>query len=245
MKVATRAAGIAFALIGLAGLHPALSHHSFAMFDHDHQIKLAGTVSQFDWTNPHVYIELDAADAAGVMKHYTIECANPGILDRVGWKFNMIKVGDKITTIIAPLRTGEPGGLLKQVTLSDGQNSATAARQASPTSSEAVLMCASIFESALLDGAVVTLTIRRRAWGTAGAARRTQPASPAPGTATAAGRESRPTLHLAHARARPPLKPEYKTEWHAQQKAASEARCARPAALQQLRALPCPMGCPP
>lgn len=121
MKVAKRAAGIAFALIGLAGLHPALSHHSFAMFDHDHQIKLTGTVSQFDWANPHVYIELDAADAAGVMKHYTIECANPGILDRVGWKFNMIKVGDKITTIIAPLRTGEPGGLLKQVTLSDGR----------------------------------------------------------------------------------------------------------------------------
>ncbi len=57
----------------------------------------------------------------GDLKHYTIECANPGILDRIGWKFNMIKVGDKITTIIAPLRTGEPGGLLKQVTLADGR----------------------------------------------------------------------------------------------------------------------------
>ena len=45
----------------------------------------------------------------------------PGILDRIGWKFNMIKTGDKITTIIAPLRTGEAGGLLKQVTLADGR----------------------------------------------------------------------------------------------------------------------------
>jgi hypothetical protein len=108
-------------LLGLAGMHTALSHHSFAMFDHDHQIKLHGKVTQFEWSNPHVYIEMDAVDATGATKHYTIECANPGILDRVGWKFNMIKAGDQITTIIAPLRTGEPGGLLKQVTLSDGR----------------------------------------------------------------------------------------------------------------------------
>ncbi len=55
------------------------------------------------------------------MKHWTIECANPGILDRVGWKFNMIKVADKLTVVVAPLRTGEPGALLKQVTLPDGR----------------------------------------------------------------------------------------------------------------------------
>ena len=99
----------------------AAAHHSFAMFDHDHQIKLHGTVTRFQWTNPHVYIGLDAPDPGGEMRHYTIECANPGILDRAGWKFNMIKAGDKITAIIAPLRTGEPGGLLKQVTLEDGR----------------------------------------------------------------------------------------------------------------------------
>ncbi|HUK02704.1 MAG TPA: DUF6152 family protein [Steroidobacteraceae bacterium] len=112
------------AVIGIAGLLAsalAFAHHSFAMFDHDHQVKLTGTVEKFQWTNPHVYIEMDAPDATGAVKHYTIECASPGILDRVGWKFNMIRVGDKITTIIAPLRTGEPGGLLKQVTLSDGR----------------------------------------------------------------------------------------------------------------------------
>ncbi len=99
----------------------AWSHHSFAMFDHDHQVKISGTVTRFQWTNPHVYIGLDAPDESGKLRHYTSECANPGILDRAGWKFNMIKPGDKITTIIAPLRTGEPGGLLKQVTLPDGR----------------------------------------------------------------------------------------------------------------------------
>ena len=115
-----RTARLALAGLLLAGPN-AQAHHSFAMFDHDHQIKISGTVTHFQWTNPHVYIDLDVPSDQGDLKHYTIECANPGILDRIGWKFNMIKAGDKITTIIAPLRTGEPGGLLKQVTLADGR----------------------------------------------------------------------------------------------------------------------------
>ena len=108
-------------VLGLAGAGAALAHHSFAMYDSDHQIKLAGKVKSFEWSNPHVYIELDANDNQGVPKDYTIECASPGILNRVGWKFNMIKAGDSITVIIAPLKTGEPGGLLKQITLADGR----------------------------------------------------------------------------------------------------------------------------
>ncbi len=105
----------------LAAVGPASAHHSFAMYDNDHQVKLVGDVSQFQWTNPHVYIQLDTMDPAGGAKHWTIECANPGILDRIGWKFNMIKVGDKLTVVVAPLRTGEPGALLKEVTLPDGR----------------------------------------------------------------------------------------------------------------------------
>jgi hypothetical protein len=108
-------------VVGLLGVGGALAHHSFAMYDSEHQIKLTGTVSSFEWNNPHVYIELSAADPQGTAKAYTVECASPGILTRVGWKFNMIKPGDTITVIIAPLKTGEPGGLLKQVTLADGR----------------------------------------------------------------------------------------------------------------------------
>ncbi len=116
-----RAGAALAAAAGLATAAPAFAHHSFAMYDNDHQIKLAGTVSRFQWTNPHVYIELENNDTSAKVAHWTIECANPGILDRVGWKFNMIKPGDKLTVIVAPLRTGEPGALLKQVTLSDGR----------------------------------------------------------------------------------------------------------------------------
>ena len=114
------AAGFAaLALLFAAG--GAQAHHSFAMFDHDHQVRMTGTVKDYRWQNPHVYIELSAPDAKGETRTWTIECANPGILNRVGWKFNMIKPTDTITVIVAPLRTGEPGALLKQIKLADGR----------------------------------------------------------------------------------------------------------------------------
>lgn len=109
-----------YPLLGLFAGAAVCAHHSFAMYDSDHQIKLAGTVMSFEWNNPHVYIELAAGDS-DTTRTYTVECASPGILNRAGWKFNMIKPGDKITVILAPLKTGEPGGLLKQITLADGR----------------------------------------------------------------------------------------------------------------------------
>jgi hypothetical protein len=111
-------------VMALGAAHGVQAHHSFAMFDNENQIKLEGTVTDFQWTNPHVYIELDATNVYSEdksVKRWTIECANPGILNRIGWKFNMVKPGDKITIIVAPLRTGEPGALLKQLTLPDGR----------------------------------------------------------------------------------------------------------------------------
>ena len=104
---------------GLAVM-PLLAHHSFAMYDREHQVTLTGTVTRFEWTNPHAYIELDVSDASGI-KHYSIECASPNVLTRAGWKFSMIKKGDKVTALINPLRDGSPGGMLETVTLSDGK----------------------------------------------------------------------------------------------------------------------------
>jgi hypothetical protein len=53
---------LASAVVVLGAAHGAHAHHSFAMFDNEHQIKLQGTVTHFQWTNPHVYIELEAAN---------------------------------------------------------------------------------------------------------------------------------------------------------------------------------------
>ena len=114
-----RYAILSAALMGLAG--PALAHHSFSMFDNEHQTKIEGTVTKFEWTNPHVYIQLAVSEAGGV-KNYTVECANPGILNRVGWKFNVVKPGDKVKMVVAPLRDNPTGGgLLHEMVLPDGR----------------------------------------------------------------------------------------------------------------------------
>ena len=94
---------------------PLLAHHSFAMFDTAKRVTMSGTVTAFEWTNPHVYIELDVPDEKGTVKHWSVELGSPSILMQAGWKFTDVKVGDKITVVLSPLRSGEPGGLLAQV----------------------------------------------------------------------------------------------------------------------------------
>jgi hypothetical protein len=115
-----RAAAFGLALVVVAA-SAASAHHSFAMFDTARRMTMAGTVTAFEWTNPHVYIELDVADDKGVVKHWSVELGSPSILMQGGWKFTDVKVGDKITVVLSPLRSGEAGGLLSQITLRDGR----------------------------------------------------------------------------------------------------------------------------
>lgn len=116
----TASRGILMTVLGLSLAGSALGHHSFAMFDHENQRKFTGTVTEFQWTNPHVYIVMDVAESTGESVQWTLEGASPGILSRIGWKFNTVKEGDEVTVIVGPLRSGEPGALLKQITLPDG-----------------------------------------------------------------------------------------------------------------------------
>ena len=123
---------VATIAVGVVSIAPVLAHHSFAAYETTLQMKLSGVVTDVKWVNPHVYIELDGTDAkSGEKKHWLVECASTSILNRAGWRFNMIKPGDTITVIASPLRTGEPGALLKQITLADGRkftNGAAAGR---------------------------------------------------------------------------------------------------------------------
>jgi hypothetical protein len=100
---------------------PALAHHSFAMFDHSRTVTVKGTVTVFQWTNPHGYLEVDAPGADGVVKHFTIELTSINMLQRAGWRSNMIKFGDEVKAVISPLLSGQPGGLLLDVTLPNGK----------------------------------------------------------------------------------------------------------------------------
>lgn len=100
---------------------PLLAHHSFSMFDMRKRLTLVGTVTSFEWTNPHSYIEIDVPDEKGVVKHWSIELGSPSILMQSGWKFNVIKAGEKVKLIINPMKSGQAGGFLTTMTLPDGR----------------------------------------------------------------------------------------------------------------------------
>jgi len=97
------------------------AHHSFSIFDTSKTVILSGTVTAFEWTNPHAYIEVDVPDEKGGIKHWSVEMGSPSILLQSGWKFKELKKGDKVKVSLNPLRSGESGGLLIQATLPDGR----------------------------------------------------------------------------------------------------------------------------
>jgi hypothetical protein len=92
----------------------ALAHHSNAMFDRTRTIEVKGAIREFQWTNPHTWIEMEIPGPAGATR-YTIEGPTPGILRAKGWKFNSLKPGDQVTVKVHPLRDGAPGGGLMSV----------------------------------------------------------------------------------------------------------------------------------
>ena len=108
-------------LIVLTTAGPALAHHSFAVFDHTRTVAVTGTVTKFQWTNPHAFLELDVPDDKGKVQPFTIELTSINMLSRVGWRSSMIKAGDRVKAVVAPLLSGQPGGLLLDVTLPDGR----------------------------------------------------------------------------------------------------------------------------
>jgi hypothetical protein len=111
------------ALLAAAGAlaAPAAAHHSFAMFDNTRSVTLHGKVTLYQWTNPHGYLELDAEQPDGGTRHFTLEMTSINMMSRGGWTSRTVKAGDTVTAIAAPLRDGQPGGLLLELTLPDGR----------------------------------------------------------------------------------------------------------------------------
>lgn len=92
---------------------PAFGHHSHAMFDLDRKVTLTGTVKEFDWNNPHCWIQVlvpDPKDPNLPPVEWGVEMGAPIQLLRHGWKPSSLKPGDKVTVVINPLRDGRPGG---------------------------------------------------------------------------------------------------------------------------------------
>ena len=90
---------------------PALAHHSFAMFDTQKEMTVSGTVREFQWTNPHSWLQLDVQDGAKTVE-YSIELGSPNTMSRRGWRRTSFKPGDRVRVTMNPMRDGSPGGAL-------------------------------------------------------------------------------------------------------------------------------------
>jgi hypothetical protein len=87
----------AFAAIGLMTALPVWAHHSFAAeFDDKKPLKLVGTVTKMEWTNPHSWIHIDVKGPDGKVTPWMIEAGSPNALYRLGYNKDMLPVGTDI-----------------------------------------------------------------------------------------------------------------------------------------------------
>jgi hypothetical protein len=122
-------------LMVLAGLgttlfaQDALAHHAYAMFDVNKEVVLHGMVKDYQWTSPHVWMDLMIRDSSGRETEWPIEGASPSIMGRFGWRRDSMKPGDRIEMTIHPRKDGSTGGSLVAAVV-NGQTVGAASRPA-------------------------------------------------------------------------------------------------------------------
>jgi hypothetical protein len=120
MKLQSTAVLASLALAATSGA--AAAHHSFAMFDMEHPIEVAGTVKEFKFVSPHTLLILQVKGEDGVVKDWMLEGGAPGLLVREGMTSKSLKPGDEIKATINPLHSGAEGGSYQplQIKFKDG-----------------------------------------------------------------------------------------------------------------------------
>ena len=115
----TRLTAAAATLAGLlVATVPVLAHHSFAAeYDSNKPIKLTGTVTRIEWTNPHCYFYVDVKTESGKVENWALELGNPNALLRNGWTPNSVKIGDEVTVERSRAKDGTLLGNARSMTL--------------------------------------------------------------------------------------------------------------------------------
>jgi hypothetical protein len=111
-----------FAAAALIYSMPAWVHHSGANYDQTRRVEIAGTVTEFNWANPHASFRVDVAGEAGKVSSWAVVMGSPNNLIRRGWKRTSLKKGDQVTVTLFPLRDGSPGGYYIGIVLADGSS---------------------------------------------------------------------------------------------------------------------------
>src|SRR4051812_21568611 len=100
------------ALLAATAAAPASAHHSFGMFALDKVVTVTGTVKDYQFKMPHVWVYVVAPGANGAMEEWGFEAHSPNLVARKGWTIKTLKPGDKLTLLMHPMRDGSHAGSL-------------------------------------------------------------------------------------------------------------------------------------
>ena len=90
---------------------PVSAHHGTSGYDMDKVITLNGTVTSFNWSNPHCLVRIDVKDSKGDVKDWVVELAAPTLMTRNGWTRDSLKPGDEVVAETHPAKNGATTGL--------------------------------------------------------------------------------------------------------------------------------------
>src|SRR5580700_2506729 len=100
---------ISFAVIVLVAVSvPLFAHHGNAAYDAEKSVTVKGTVTDYIWSNPHVFVKLDGKDDNGNVVHWIVEGQNPVSMTQIGWTKNTFKAGDVVEIDAMPAKNGNP-----------------------------------------------------------------------------------------------------------------------------------------
>jgi hypothetical protein len=97
------------------------AHHGSAAYESSKSVTVKGTVTSFEFVNPHVRFYVDVKDDKGNVEHWSGEMGPPSMLTHRGWGRNSLKPGDEITVTGHPSKNGSPSMIVQKVVLSTGE----------------------------------------------------------------------------------------------------------------------------
>ena len=100
---------------------PLFAHHGNSVFDMGKNLTLTGSVTEFEWANPHCLIKFDVTDKQGQVTHWSGETSNPSDLIDNGWSKQSLKPGDQVTVTLNPVKNGQPFGRVSEVVFPNGR----------------------------------------------------------------------------------------------------------------------------